>query len=105
MLRDVGATDDFSTALDQYFCAGDQELFDFSVLEELGIEPPDLNSLPVEKPDETAAIGEIKVDGDTATARVESQSRTGTMYFRKESGDWKICMTDSPSMAHIPGLR
>lgn len=104
LLQDVGATDDFSAALDQYFCAGDKELFNFSALEELGIEPPDINSLPMEKPDESATIGDIKVDGDTATAKIDSETGSGTMYFRKESGDWKICMTDSPSLADMPGM-
>ncbi|MCV7286376.1 hypothetical protein H7J87_13665 [Mycolicibacterium wolinskyi] len=104
LLKDVGSTEDFSAALDQYFCSGDQELFNFSVLEDLGIEPPDINSLPMEKPDESATIGDIKVDGDTATAKVESDSGSGTMHFRKESGDWKICMTDSPNLADIAGL-
>ncbi|MBU8809741.1 Rv0361 family membrane protein [Mycolicibacterium goodii] len=104
LLKDVGSTSNFSTALENYFCAGDQALFDMSALEELGIDPSLIDSPPMEKPDETASIGEITVDGDTATAQVKSQAGTGTMHFRKESGEWKVCMSDSPTLSNFPGF-
>jgi type II secretory pathway pseudopilin PulG len=105
LIKDVGSTSDFSTALENYFCAGDQELFDMSALEELGIDPSLIDNPPMEKPDDTASIGDITVDGDTATAQVKSKAGTGTMHFRKESGEWKVCMSDSPTLGNLPGFR
>ena len=104
LLKDVGSTSNFSTALDNYFCAGDQALFDMSALEELGIDPSLIDSPPMETPDENATIGDITVDGDKATAKIESRGSTGTMHFRKESGEWKVCMSDSPTLSNFPGF-
>ena len=104
LLKDVGSTSNFSTALENYFCAGDQALFDMSALEELGIDPSLIDNPPMETPDENATIGDITVDGDTATAKVESRGGTGTMHFRKESGEWKVCMSDSPTLSNFPGF-
>jgi hypothetical protein len=104
LLKDVGSTSNFSTALDNYFCAGDQALFDMSALEELGIDPSLIDSPPMETPDANATIGDITVDGDKATAKIESRGSTGTMHFRKESGEWKVCMSDSPTLSNFPGF-
>ncbi|AKS35003.1 hypothetical protein [Mycolicibacterium goodii] len=104
LLKDVGSTSNFSTALENYFCTDDQALFDMSALEELGIDPSMIDSPPMEKPDESATIGDITVDGDTATAQVQSKAGTGTMHFRKESGEWKVCMSDSPTLSNMPGF-
>lgn len=91
--------------LQQRFCQNDQEVFN-----KLG----GLGALDVPggvdgKPTGDVSITDIKVNGSKATAKV-TVSGTGnigvpdsTIYFRKESGDWKLCMTDSPALAGLPG--
>jgi hypothetical protein len=61
------------------------------------------------RPDISANVSNIQVDGDTATATVSGtigsrQLPSGQMYFRKESGKWKMCMTDSPMLKNMPGM-
>jgi hypothetical protein len=91
--------------LQQRFCQNDQEVFD-----KLG----GLGALDVPggadgKPTGEVSITDIKVTGNKATAKV-TMSGSGniglpdsTIYFRKESGEWKLCMTDSPALAGLPG--
>ena len=60
-----------------------------------------------------ATVDSVNVTGDTATAEVTATSgtgleRSGTLYFRKESGEWKICFTDSPQLKQLqtlPGMK
>ena len=60
-----------------------------------------------------ATVDSVNVTGDTATAEVTATSstgleRSGTLYFRKESGEWKICFTDSPQLKqlqNLPGMK
>lgn len=94
-------------ATEHYYCAADQKLIanvpdtpplDESTrkrLKDLGIEVPDSE---VQAPDASTTISDIAVDGDKATASVSSDSETQTLYFRKESGDWKLCMSDMPGL-------
>jgi hypothetical protein len=92
--------------MEQRFCRNDREVFD-----KLG----GLGSLDVPGDSSTkvngdVSITDIKVTGDKATAKVEISGNgnsgipNSTIYFRKESGDWKLCMTDSPALAGLPGL-
>jgi hypothetical protein len=92
--------------MEQRFCKNDREVFD-----KLG----GLGSLDVPGDSTTkingdVSITDIKVVGDKATARVEISGNgnsgipNSTIYFRKESGDWKLCMTDSPALAGLPGV-
>ena len=58
-------------------------------------------------------VDSVHVTGDTATAEVTATSgsgleRSGTLYFRKESGEWRICFTDSPQLKqlqNLPGMK
>ena len=91
--------------LQQRFCQNDQDVFN-----KLG----GLGALDVPggadgKPTGEVSITDIKVNGNKATAKI-SMSGSGnvglpdsTIYFRKESGEWKLCMTDSPALAGLPG--
>ncbi|MUL65568.1 hypothetical protein BOO86_13910 [Mycobacterium sp. CBMA 234] len=64
-------------------------------------------------PKGTAPIDRVNVTGDTATAEVTATLTSGleradTLYFRKEGGEWKICLTDSPQMKwlqQLPGMK
>jgi hypothetical protein len=77
----------------QYFCAEDRKL-----LESVG----DLGQFDIPVQDSGSAheaqISDIEVDGNEATARVDTDMGGGTMYFRKEAGEWKLCMTASPAL-------
>ena len=52
-----------------------------------------------------AEITDINVNGDRATVTVNSASGVTNVPLRKESGEWKFCMTDSPKFKGIPGLK
>jgi len=52
-----------------------------------------------------AEITDISVDGDRATVSVNSASGVTSVPLRKEGGEWKFCMTDSPKFKGIPGLK
>jgi hypothetical protein len=101
----TGGTDP-QQLLEQHFCQNDQEVF-----KKLG----GLGALDVPggmdgKPTPEVSISDIKVTGSKATAdlTVTGNQNPGlpssTIYFRKESGEWKFCMTDSPALAGLPGL-
>jgi hypothetical protein len=54
----------------------------------------------------SAEITDINVKGDRATVNVKSSSGTTTnVPLRKEAGEWKFCMTDSPKFKGLPGLK
>jgi hypothetical protein len=53
-------------------------------------------AIPVETTD-------VKVTGDTATARVSRPPQTAvTLHFKKENGTWKVCDPGSPEPAPSP---
>jgi hypothetical protein len=52
-----------------------------------------------------AEITDINVNGDRATVSVNSASGVTSVPLRKEGGEWKFCMTDSPKFKGIPGLK
>lgn len=85
---------DFSDAL-PYFCTADRKL-----LASVG----DLGSMDIPMPesDTSTTLGDIDVNGDKATARIDNRAGAGKMYFRKESGEWKFCMSDMPGMPSLP---
>ncbi|MGV0834893.1 Rv0361 family membrane protein [Mycolicibacterium thermoresistibile] len=89
---------DTATVMREYFCAGDRELLEsFGNLD--GLDLPSGTSGPT--PD-APEISDIQVTGDKATARATIRGLQSTMHFRKESGKWKFCMTDSPEYANLP---
>jgi hypothetical protein len=99
-------TSDPQKLVEQHFCANDQ-----AVLGKLG----GLGALDVPggldgKQTPQVSIADIKVNGDRATANLDISGAGGpslpgsTIYFRKESGDWKFCLTDSPALKGLPGL-
>lgn len=52
-----------------------------------------------------AEITDISVNGDRATVSVNSASGVTSVPLRKEGGEWRFCMTDSPKFKGIPGLK
>ncbi|MUL65567.1 hypothetical protein BOO86_13905 [Mycobacterium sp. CBMA 234] len=50
-------------------------------------------------------ITDINVNGDRATVNVNSTSGINNVPLRKEGGEWKFCMTDSPKFKGLPGLK
>ncbi|MUL45067.1 hypothetical protein FZI85_00680 [Mycobacterium sp. CBMA293] len=52
-----------------------------------------------------AEITDIHVNGDRATVDVNSTSGINNVPLRKEGGEWKFCMTDSPKFKGLPGLK
>ncbi|MDT5250843.1 MAG: hypothetical protein QOJ28_3477, partial [Mycobacterium sp.] len=106
LLTESPGSTDPQQLLEKHFCQNDQEVF-----KKLG----GLGALDVPggadgKPAPSVSISDIKVTGSKATAdlTVTGSQNPGvpnsTIYFRKESGEWKFCMTDSPALAGLPGL-
>ncbi len=50
----------------------------------------------------TAEITKITVNGNKAVVDISSSAGPGKLYLRKESGSWKICMSDMPGMPSMP---
>jgi len=58
-------------------------------------------------------VNSVDVTGERATVNISTHSSSGTdttttIYFRKESGEWKYCLTDSPEMKklqQLPGMK
>ncbi len=42
-----------------------------------------------------STLEDVKVDGDKATAKVKTKTKTEPLEFRKEGGSWKIQMPDN----------
>ncbi|WP_232005967.1 hypothetical protein [Mycobacterium sp. 852013-50091_SCH5140682] len=104
LLKNIGNSGSSISAMKKYVCAGDRKILDAldtSGLEKYGINVP---TPTIKPPSGSAKISDIKVNGDRATAKVEAGGQTNTIYFRKESGDWKLCTTDSPGLANLPSL-
>ena len=43
-----------------------------------------------EKPDKTAKVSNLKIDGDNATATITDSEGPNEAKFAKEDGDWKL---------------
>lgn len=85
----AGSTGKFAD-IAQYFCKAEAGMFGaLGQLGEIlgGIEVP--NSAP--KTEVTAT--DIKVKGEVASAHMNAGGPFDTAYFRKESGEWKVCMS------------
>ncbi|MEN4448712.1 hypothetical protein [Mycobacterium sp. SM3041] len=58
-------------------------------------------------------VNSVDVTGERATVNVTTRAESGreasaTVYFRKEGGEWKYCLTDSPEMKQLqqlPGMK
>lgn len=85
----AGNTGKFSD-LGQYFCAAEAGMF--GALGELGdiLEGMDV---PQSAPTTKVTATDITVKGDVASARMDAGGPFDTAYFRKESGEWKVCMS------------
>jgi hypothetical protein len=104
LLKNIENSGNSMSDMKKYVCAGDRKILDAidtSGLEKYGISVP---KPTIKAPSESAKISDIQVNGDRATAKVEANGNTNTIYFRKESGDWKLCTTDSPGLSNLPGL-
>ncbi|MGK2865360.1 MAG: Rv0361 family membrane protein [Mycobacterium sp.] len=85
----AGNTGKFSD-LGQYFCAAEAGMF--GALGELGdiLEGMDV---PQSTPSTEVTATDIEVKGDVASAKMNAGGPFDTAYFRKESGEWKVCMS------------
>ncbi|MGW4095410.1 Rv0361 family membrane protein [Mycobacterium sp. NPDC004974] len=91
----MSSSSDLSEAL-PYFCQADQDLFDkIGGLDAIDI-PKTTNSSG------SAEITKITVNGSKAVVDISSSAGPGKLYLRKESGSWKICMSDMPGMPSMP---
>ena len=85
----AGNTGKFSE-LGQYFCANEAAMF--GALGELGQILEGIE-IPQTAPTTDMKATNIKVKGDVASATVEPGGSFDTAYFRKENGQWKVCMS------------
>lgn len=85
----AGNTGKFSD-LAQYFCAAEAGMF--GALGELGdiLEGMDV---PQSTSNTEVTATDIVVKGDVASAKMNAGGPFDTAYFRKESGEWKVCMS------------
>lgn len=85
----AGNTGKFSD-LGQYFCAAEAGMF--GALGELG---DILEGMDVPQSTQTTEVTatDITVKGDVASAKMNAGGPFDTAYFRKESGEWKVCMS------------
>lgn len=92
----MASSSDLSEAL-PYFCQADQDLLD-----KIG----GIGAIDVPKTTDSggsqAEISKITVTGDKAVVDISTSKGPAKLYLRKESGSWKICMSDSPQLS---GLR
>ncbi|MDR3660811.1 MAG: hypothetical protein P4L86_10505 [Mycobacterium sp.] len=99
---DISTFDDFKA----HSCANDQKLYD--KLPSIGGKFGQTLGKPGGSGG-SAEITNIDVNGDRATVDVTSTKPGGTAVtsipLRKEGGDWKFCMTDSPQLKGLPGLK
>lgn len=103
LLTNLGSDgSDFMQSMRQHSCAKDAQLYD--KIGAIGpIKVPDSSSSGTGA---TATISNIEVTGSKATADLTTGNAARpplTLYFRKESGDWKICMSDSPVFGKLLG--
>ncbi|MBU9764462.1 hypothetical protein FR943_11480 [Mycobacterium sp. TNTM28] len=91
----MSSSSDLKDAL-PYFCQADQDLFEkFGGLDAIDI-PHSTD------PSGTAEITKITVNGSKAVVDISTSAGPGKFYLRKESGSWKICMSDMPGMPSMP---
>ncbi|MDX1874790.1 hypothetical protein SBI67_21940 [Mycolicibacterium sp. 120266] len=78
------------TDLAQYFCKAEAGMF--GALGQLG-EILQGIEIPSSAPKTEVTATDIKVKGDVASAHMNAGGPFDTAYFRKESGQWKVCMS------------
>ncbi len=91
LVEDFGAagnSGDFSE-LGRYFCAAEAGMF--SALGELGqiLQGFEMPGIPTTE----VTASDIQVKGEVASARMSDAGAFDTAYFRKEAGEWKVCMS------------
>lgn len=75
-----------------YFCQADQDLFaKVGGVDAIDI-PHDTSS------DSTVEIRKITVNGNKAVVDLSTSRGAAKFYLRKESGSWKLCMSDTPGL-------
>ncbi|WP_301124046.1 Rv0361 family membrane protein [Mycolicibacterium fortuitum] len=102
LLEDMGKTDGTMAGIKKYTCAADQELLK-------GVDESLLGTMKADVPktgaNGTAKITDWQIAGDTASAQITVSGQPGgTLYFRKESGEWKVCSSDNPNMPAMPSM-
>ena len=85
----AGNTGKFSE-LGRFFCAAEAGMF--SALGELGQILEGIDT-PQTAPTTELSATDITVKGDVASASMETGGPFETAYFRKENGQWKVCMS------------
>lgn len=96
VFEDIGEAGSASESM-KYFCAEDQQMmkkYESSMPDSFDADIPEATGRPG-----SVELTEVKVDGDRATATVVSDGESdGSAYFRKEDGDWKLCMAEDPHL-------
>lgn len=97
---DIGKTGSASASM-KYFCAEDQQMmkkYESSMPEDFDADFPEATGRP-----DSVELTDVKVDGDRAAATVITDGEPdGSAYFRKEDGEWKLCMAEDPKLAPRP---
>lgn len=63
---------------------------DPTLLKQLGGKAACLTAAKGEKGDDSTKVDSLKVDGETATAKVTDKDGPTTIKFKKIDGDWKV---------------
>lgn len=92
LVRDFNAAGNSGKFSDlaQYFCKAEAGMF--SALGQLG-EILQGMEIPGNASKTEVTATDIKVKGDVASAHMNAGGPFDTAYFRKESGEWKVCMS------------
>ncbi|NOQ56551.1 hypothetical protein [Mycolicibacterium fortuitum] len=93
LLEKVAATHGVPSRAKQYYCKDDYRIF--VGFDNSGVDDSERRILPPVKLRPDLAI-EVTNDRAVVTGGAK------TLYLRKESGSWKICMSDMPGMPSIP---
>lgn len=85
----AGSTGKFAD-MAQYFCKAEAGMF--GALGQLGEILGGIEA-PTNAPKTEVTATDIKVRGEVASAHMNAGGPFDTAYFRKESGEWKVCMS------------
>ncbi|OBB31894.1 hypothetical protein A5792_14485 [Mycolicibacterium peregrinum] len=93
LLEKVAATNGVPSLAKQYYCSDDYRIF-------VGFDNsgPDDSERRILPPVKFRADLTVEISNDHAVVTGGAEK----LYLRKESGEWKICMSDMPGMPSMP---